>query len=175
MEKKAVSISVQNIWELGLNILLPVFAFSIPFLLSGPQLLTGTVVNTLLYVASAKQISRKNLYLISLFPSLGAVSNGIIFGRFTPYLLFFTPSIWLGNMVLILSFQKFKSSLTYPFSIIFPSILKTSVLYLSALIFTKIHLVPPIFISSMGAVQLITSLMGGTFAFMLFKTAKRKI
>ncbi|MCJ7740420.1 hypothetical protein MUP32_03840 [Candidatus Microgenomates bacterium] len=55
MEKKAVSISIANIRLLNLEIILPILAFSIPFLLTGPQWLTGTMVNSLLYIASSKQ------------------------------------------------------------------------------------------------------------------------
>ena len=175
MNNKTETATLNKIWSLQIDTILPILAFSIPFLLSGPQLITGTIVNTFLFIASAKQINQRHLYLIALLPSLGAVSHGILFGQFTSYLLFFIPSIWLGNMVLILSFNKLKTALAFPFSIILPSIFKTTVLYLSALVFTGIHLVPTIFISSMGAVQIFTSMMGGTAAYVFYKIGKRKI
>jgi len=175
MEKKAVSISIANIRLLNLEIILPVLAFSIPFLLTGPQWLTGTMVNSLLYIASSKQTRGKQLVFISLLPSVGAISNGILLGKFTPFLILFLPSIWIGNMILVKSFAKLKNVFSFPFSVIFSSTLKTAVLYLSALILVGNHLAPNIFLSSMGMIQLFTALMGGTIAFTLFKIAKRKI
>ena len=173
MDNKSETIVINKIWALRISAWLPVFVFAIPFLITGPQLLTGTIVNTFLYIASAKQLNRKSLYLIALLPSLGAVSNGILFGKFTPFLLFFIPSIWMGNMVLILSFNKLKNALFFPLNIILPSIFKTSVLYLTALVFTGIHLVPKIFLTSMGVFQLITAVAGGILTFSLFKISKR--
>ena len=82
MDNKSESIAINKIWALRISTWLPVFAFAIPFLITGPQLLTGTIVNTFLYIASAKQLNRKSLYLIALLPSLGAVSNGILFGNY---------------------------------------------------------------------------------------------
>ncbi len=175
MEKKAVSISITNIRLLSLEIILPAFAFAIPFLLTGPQWLTGTMVNALLYLASSKQVKGKQLVFISLLPSVGAISNGILLGKFTPFLILFLPSIWLGNIILIRSFAKIKTVFSFPLSIIFPSILKTSVLYFSSLILVGSHVAPNIFLTSMGMIQLFTSLMGGTVAFALFKIAKKQI
>lgn len=175
MNIETESASIENNWALKIGTWLPVFAFAIPFLITGPQLLTGTIVNTLLYIASAKQLNRKSLYFIALLPSLGAVSNGLLFAKFTPFLLFFIPSIWLGNMILILYFAKLKNTMIFPFNVIFSSILKTAVLFLTALIFNGIHLVPTIFLTSMGIFQLITATIGGFLAFSLFKIAKYKI
>lgn len=175
MNIQSESISFDRIWFLRLKILLPVLAFSIPFLLSGPQFLTGTIVNTLLYISTSKQIKQRSLYLISLLPGLGAISNGVLFGKFTPYLLFFIPSIWLGNIILIKSFSNLKNVVSFPLVIIFPSILKTTFLYISALILVNAHFVPNIFISSMGIIQLFTSLMGGALAYTLLKFKDKQI
>lgn len=175
MTDQTETIAVNKIWSLSLNAILSVSAFSVPFLISGPQFLTGSMVNTLLYIASARQIKLKNLYLLSLLPSLGAISHGMLFGPFTPYLLFFIPSIWLGNMILILSFSKLKTIFAFPFNIFLASIFKTCVLYVTAFVFTEIRLVPQVFIKSMGIIQLLTAVTGGMLAYSLFWIAKRKI
>lgn len=175
MNNKTKTAALNNIWSFPINTLLPVLAFTIPFLLSGPQLITGTIVNTLFYITCAQQIKKHSLYLIALLPSLGAVSHGILFGTFTPYLLFFVPSIWLGNMILMLSFSKLKTNFSTPLTIVFSSLFKTAVLYVSALILVGNHVVPTIFLTAMGIVQLFTAISGGIVTYILFAVAHRKL
>lgn len=134
--------------------------FFIPFLISGPQLLTGTLVNCLL-ILGTKFVDKKNHIIVAVIPSVAAVLNGLIFGKFTPFLVFFLPFIWLGNLVFIKSIIYFRNNLSIPLSIFFGLTLKTFVLYFSALIYFKFSLVPEIFLSAMGVFQLITGVMGG--------------
>lgn len=175
MNHKSETTTLNTSWSLRIDTILPILAFSIPLLISGPQLLTGSLVNTLLFIASDRRTNRNSLYILSLLPSLGALSNGLLFGKFTPYLVFFIPFIWIGNMVLILSFDRVRSRMTFPFAIIIPSLFKTAILFLSAQILVRTHFAPNAFISSMGAVQLITALIGGTLAYVLIKIARSSI
>lgn len=135
-------------------------AFFIPFLISGPQLLTGTLVNCLL-ILGIRFVDKKNYLFISILPSIAAVLNGLVFGKFTIFLVYFLPFIWIGNFILIKSIIYLKEKLPLSLSIIFSVVLKTIILYLAANIFFKFNIVPEIFLTAMGVFQLITGVMGG--------------
>lgn len=67
-------------------------AFLIPAIFSAPQLVTGTMVNALLFVA-AQKLTKKELYPALVLPSLGAVTHGVLFGPQTIFLYYFLPFI----------------------------------------------------------------------------------
>ncbi len=139
-------------------------SFLIPFLISGPQLLTGTIVNTLLYLFVLRSSSKKILPMVML-PSIGALLNGILFGKFTVFLLYFLPIIWMANYVLIQSFSYLlKKKYSVLISIGGSSLLKTALLFSIAYLFTVIKIVPVIFLQLMGLFQLYTALLGGILA-----------
>lgn len=144
-------------------------AFAIPLLISGPQLLTGTLVNCLLFL-SAYYLSRKNQGLMAVGPSIGALLNGLIFGTFTPYLAYLLPFIWISNMLLMNSFLALKNQGSVT-RIILSSILKSAFLFVFAFAFFRLGLVPKIFLTAMGVFQLATALMGGA----LFLSIKKVI
>jgi len=148
------------------QILVPVAIFTIPFCLAGPQILVGTLVNALLFY-SARKSDQKFLFAICAMPSLAALAHGVLFAKFTPLLLYFLPFIWLGNIVLIKTFQSVNGVL--PVKVVISAIFKTLILYLSALIFFKLQIIPQLFVTSMGIVQLVTALFGGTLAFSILK------
>jgi hypothetical protein len=134
--------------------------FLIPFLISGPQLLTGTLVNLLL-IFGAKFTNKKYHILLAVIPSIAALLNGLVFGKFTAFLVFFLPIIWMGNFVFIKSINIFGKNLSMPLSISLGLIIKTLILFSSALLYFKLSLVPEIFLTSMGVFQLITGILGG--------------
>ena len=135
-------------------------AFLIPFLISGPQLLTGTLVNCLL-ISGIKFVDKKNHLFLAALPSVAAVLNGLVFGKFTIFLVYFLPFIWLSNFVLIRSIIYLKEKLSLSFSITLSIILKTVILFVTALVYFKFNFVPEIFLTAMGAFQLATGIMGG--------------
>jgi hypothetical protein len=135
-------------------------AFLIPFLISGPQMLTGTLVNCLL-ILGTRFVDKKNLLIISVLPSIAAVLNGLVFGKFTIFLVYFLPFIWVGNFAMIKFILYLKEKSPLSLSIVFSVILKTIILYAAALIYFKFNLVPKIFLTAMGVFQLATGIMGG--------------
>lgn len=166
MKTETTAINVRSL-TIFQNIIISL-AFLIPFLISGPQLLTGTLVNCFL-ILGIKFVDKKNHLIIAIMPSVAAVSNGLIFGKFTPFLVFFLPFICLGNFVLIKSIIYLKDKLPLSFSVIFGVILKTIILYFSALIYLKFNLVPGIFLTVMGVFQLITGFVGGLITLIIFR------
>lgn len=158
MDKESTTISVSSL-TIYQNIIFS-FAFLIPFLISGPQLLTGTLVNCLL-ISGVKFVDNKNHLFMAVLPSIATVLNGLVFGKFTIFLVYFLPFIWLGNFALIKSIIYLREKLSLPFSITLSVIFKTIILFVTALIYFKFNLVPEIFLTAMGVFQLATGIMGG--------------
>lgn len=155
-ETTAIDIGSQLIYQ---NVII-CLSFLIPFLISGPQLLTGSLVNLLL-IFGTKFVNKKNHLIIAILPSIAAVLNGLVFGKFTIFLVYFLPFIWLSNFVLIKSVLFLNEKLPLSISIVFSVIFKTIILFLAALIYFKFKFVPEIFLTAMGVFQLITGLIGG--------------
>ena len=153
MSAKALSISIKKIITLETTIF--ALAFCVPLLFNGSQIITGSIINTLLFI-SATKLSKKTLPFIAVIPSLGAVSNGILFGPFTIYLVYFLPFIWVGNYLLM---YVAKSS-----SFLAAALVKSTFLFLIAYLFVSLNIVPKIFLTAMGVLQLGTALIGGIAA-----------
>lgn len=168
MENKEIALSKSSL--LSYPLLFPALAFAIPFLVSGPQLLTGTLVNCLLF-ASSYYFQRKNQAIVAVGPSIGALFNGLVFGGFTPYLAYFLPVIWIGNMILMRSFLALENK-NQTIKILLPALFKTLFLFAFAYIFHSLGLVPKIFLTAMGIFQLATALMGGLLFLLVRKAVK---
>ena len=141
-------------------------AFGIPLFISGPQLLTGTLINTLLFLFALHAYS-KNRLLIVILPSIGAVFNGLLFGTFTVFLLYFLPFIWISNYILIESFTRLIKKNSFGISVIVSSLMKVIFLFSVAYTFTTIKIVPPIFLQFMGLFQFYTAVLGGVGALLI--------
>jgi len=147
---------------------LPVVAFAIPFFVSGPQWLTGTAVNCLLILAAAT-LPRRFVWPVILLPSLGALAHGALFGPFTGVLLFCVPFIWAGNWLFAASFRRLEQSLPASPAIAAGALIKAAFLALSAFGLFKAHLVPMLFLTSMGTMQFVTALTGGLLALTILR------
>ena len=149
-------------------------SFFIPFILSHPQLLVGTIVNSALVLA-ALNLRGIRLLPVIMLPSLAVLSSGLIFGQFTYYLLYLIPAIWLRNSLLVWSFKHFKleKGLNYGFSLVIGAILKSLFLFAVAYLLYFLHIIPVIFLAAMGLIQLTTALSGGIVAFVVHKAKKQ--
>lgn len=182
--KKTLPVSLPVVFNKYILISLGFLSFSVPFFFSNSQFLTGTLVNATLFL-TAIFLPKKYFLPIIIFPSLGVLSRGIIFGPFTPFLIYFLPIIWLGNFLLILSFRIFFARLprlprvktrgaqsrgaNIFQSIIFASLIKWILLYSIAKIYFSFHLIPNIFLQTMGIYQFITACLGGLIAFFIYR------
>lgn len=140
---------------ISLSIALFALAFVVPLVFNGSQIVTGIIVNTLLFVA-ATRLSKKELILLAVMPSLGALSHGYLFGAFTIYLVYFLPFIWIGNYLLM------RIRKTTNFFV--AAIAKSAWLFLAAYVLVSLHIVPNIFLTAMGIMQLVTAMIGGVAA-----------
>ncbi len=151
-------------------VLYSVIAFCVPFVLSHPQLLVGTVVNMML-ILGAQNLRGYKLFGMIFTPSLGVIASGLIFGGLTKYLLFFMPMIWVGNILLVYGYKymrhHFKSGVIKSISAAVSA--KVLLLTLTAYVLVSFDIVPDIFLSAMSFLQLTTALLGAAGALTVSK------
>ncbi|MCC6711257.1 MAG: hypothetical protein IT416_02800 [Candidatus Pacebacteria bacterium] len=133
----------------------------LPMLNHANQIIVGSAVNLMLFLG-AKKLTDKELTLLAVLPSLGAIANGVLFGSFTLFLIYFLPFIWLGNYLMMQVFRKLKYAELI--KVFLASLVKTLLLFSAAFIFVKSGLVPSIFLKAMSLIQLITAVSGGVLA-----------
>ena len=152
------------------KLLLPLLSFSsfaVPFFLGHSQILTGVIVNALLFYSAS--INKGKFYWpIILLPSIAVLSRGIIFGPVTSFLLYFLPFIWTGNILMIYLYNRFfiHGNLL---SIILSSFIKFIFLFVCAQILFTFQIVPKVFLQTMGLNQLLTALAGGLLVLPILK------
>lgn len=149
-------------------------AFFIPFFVGHPQLLVGTMVNATL-ILSSLYLKRNFLLPIIFMPSIAVLSRGLIFGHFTIFLLYFIPFIWIGNFILTLFFKGLylKNKTNYFITLLSGSFAKALFLFMIALLFFKLNLIPEIFLATMGTMQFTTAILGGIAAFAIIKSREK--
>jgi len=147
--------------------------FLVPFFLGHPQLLVGAVVNTMLITSALESRGHRVLLPLAVMPSLGVLSRGLLFGPFTPFLIYMLPAVWVGNLVLMVLVRSLKARAgkNYWVSLGLGAGAKTLFLYSSALVMVSLGFVPAMFLDAMGLTQLWTALAGGAIAFALLKTS----
>lgn len=144
-------------------------SFVVPFLLGQPQLVVGSIVNTALFL-SALFLPQPLINAIILLPSLALISRGLVFGPLTPFLFIMLPFIWAGNWLLVNIFkQSILKKTSYWLAAILASVIKFIFLYTSANLLFKLHLIPQLFLTTMGIFQLTTALIGSGIAFLILK------
>ena len=148
--------------------------FFMPFIIAHPQFLVGTIVNAML-ITAAMNIRGYKLLPVIILPSIGVLTAGVIFGSFTIFLVYLLPFIWLGNAIIIYAFKIIKLHMkkNYLAALVAGSVLKSGFLFLSALILFKLGLIPVIFLTAMGILQLSTALSGGGAAYAVHRIKKR--
>ena len=124
----------------------------------GHQLFVGIIVNALLII-SALEHSIKKMAILCLLPSLAVISTSFLFGGLTPVLLLMLPFIWIGNFIIVvLSKRLFLSKgKNYFLSTTMATIAKTIFLFISVVILFTLGLVPTLFLTAFGIMQLITA------------------
>ncbi|MBU2441931.1 MAG: hypothetical protein KKA43_06375 [Nanoarchaeota archaeon] len=154
-----------------------VVAFFVPFLLSHPQLLVGTLVNASLVLAGLNLKNMKLLPVI-LLPSIAVLTRGAIFGPFTVFLLYMIPFIWIGNSLLVGSMKinirtVNNISLNQWLRLLIGICAKTIFLALSAFILIKLNIIPELFMTTMGIMQVYTAVAGGVLALGIHHVKKK--
>ena len=148
-------------------------SFIVPFLLSQSQIPTGVFVNALLFLAVLFLPASTRLPLI-IFPSLATLTRGLIFGSFTPFLLTFIPIIWLGNWLLTVVFDYARAKFGMIPAGIAGAVVKSIVLFVTATVFVNFKIVPKLFLTTMGNIQLVTALVGFVVALGIYTFVSSK-
>jgi len=148
--------------------LLSILSFFIPFLIGSPQVLIGIVINFMLARNAITMKNWKNLPTI-LFPSLGVFTRGLVFASFTVYLAYMIPAIWLGNFVFVCFIKLFASRNTLKATFM-SSIAKSGIIFLYAYLLVKLSIIPDTLLTSMGIIQLITSMIGSSVCLFLSRS-----
>jgi hypothetical protein len=142
-------------------------SFLIPFLLGHPQWLVGTTVNACLFLA-AIFLPKKFILPLIVFPSLGVLFCGMIFGPFTVFLTYFLPFLWLANFSLIIVFKNIFPRLNYLSSVFLSAAVKFLFLFVIANIYFNFSIIPQAFLQLMGISQFLTALAGGAISWVIF-------
>lgn len=145
-------------------------AFLIPIVLHQQQLFVGTTVNTLLFI-SARKLGKKHLLPLAILPSLAALLNGVLFGPLTVFLFYIAPFIWAGNYIEMVIF-KYAKRIPLLLRVIGAAAAKAGLLFGVAYLMVNMSILPKIFLTAMGQVQLITALAGGVIALGVLKLLK---
>ena len=157
MQTKLLALRKLHVTETARTIWFVCVLFFLPLLLSGPQLLVGSIVNLLL-IGAVQKLSRSKAWPLAFLPSIGAVLHGVVFWPFTMFLVYMMPAIWLGNFVLMYMFKHISQQ---RLGILTWSIAKAALLFLVAFVLIQSHVLPSIFLQAMGIFQLATALIGG--------------
>ena len=142
-------------------------SFLIPFLLKGPQLLTGTLVNFLLIVGIS-QFKLKEIFPILLIPSLTAYLGQALLGNFTSHLLYLIPFISLSNLIFVVTYKNLRNPL---YNLFLPALLKSLLLFTITYILVRTISLPNIFLTTMGLIQFTTAILGTLLAMMTIKAS----
>ncbi len=147
-------------------VLYSIAAFMVPLLFPHPQLLTGTVVNAFLIMAALHFKGWKTAPLVIL-PSAAALLNGMLFGPFTVFLVYMMPMIWIGNLILVYLFKELHivKNMNYWATLGISAAAKSALLFGAAFIFVNLDVLPAVFLTAMGIMQLGTAIAGGIAAF----------
>jgi len=147
-------------------IIYSIAVFVIPLLFPHPQLLTGTLVNALLIMAALHFKGWKILPVVIL-PSAAAILSGVLFGPFTMFIAYMMPVIWMGNLAFVYLFKKLHiaQNMNYWPALGISAVAKSALLFGAAFIFVNLDVIPAIFLTAMGIIQLGTAIAGGIAAF----------
>ena len=155
-------------------LLLCSLCFLVPFALGEPQLVVGAVVNAALIAGAFKLRGWELLPLVTL-PSLGALSRGLVFGPWTPYLALMLPFIWLGNAALVFVVKRFAvlEKKGFAFGNAAGIAAKVALIFCAAYALYSLGLLPVVFLTAMGLLQIVTAIAGAALAFGFLKAEAR--
>ncbi len=136
----------------------------IPIVFKHPQLLVGSVVNTLLVLSALHFKGIKSL-IIAFIPSLSVVCVGLLFGNLTHFLIWILPFIWIGNIVYMLMFKRIILKKQNVSVLIFAPLIKAIILGVGASILIWLNVFPLSLLNAFSITQLITGIIGGLIGY----------
>ena len=144
-------------------------SFFIPFFIGHPQIAVGIIVNMML-VLGALNLKGWKILPIIILPSVAVFFRGLMFGPFSVYLIYMIPCIWIGNFILVYFVKLIVKKKIIGLGI--GSFAKFGFLIVSAFALYYFGLVPMLFLTAFGFMQLITAFSGGALALGVQKIKK---
>jgi hypothetical protein len=125
------------------------------------QLVTGTIVNAIL-IHSAFKTSTERIMVLCALPSIAVLATGLLFGNLTHFVLILMPFIWVSNFIITQASKKLflEKKMNYFVSTFAAAVAKTIFLFTSVSILFYFSLVPVVFLTAFGILQLITAISG---------------
>jgi hypothetical protein len=125
------------------------------------QLIAGTIVNAIL-IHSAFKNSTKKIMILCALPSIAVLSIGLLFGNLTHFILILMPFIWISNFIIAKGSKKLflEKKMNYFVSTFSATVAKTIFLFTIVSILFYFALVPEVFLTTFGILQLITGTSG---------------
>jgi len=160
---------ISNVVENVEMVIYSSLAFLLPFLMGHPQIVVGIGVNAALVLAALNLRGVKLLPVI-IFPSLGVLARGLIFGPMTIYLVYMIPFIWVGNAILVYFVKRFMNSRIK--ASIYGSIVKSLFLFAIAAPLVLLNVLPKPFLIAMGPLQAFTAITGCVVGFGVHQAKK---
>jgi hypothetical protein len=157
-------LKVQEVIEI---VILSLLSFLIPILIGHPQVIVGILVNA--FITRITLVSKGKRYLpVILFPALGALVRGVLFGSFTLYLVYLLPFIWMSNYILVFVIKNsIRRKVSFSVAVFMSSFLKAGALFIPTVVLFQLSVIPRIFLTNMGIIQFFTALIGVTGAFFI--------
>lgn len=158
---KALTINKTSILQFGVLLAVATFA---PLI--GSQSITGPIVNAVLFI-SAVVLGSSNAMMIGMFPSLIAISTGLLSSALMPAI----PFIIVSNAMLVAVFDRLRKT-NFALAVIGASIIKFLFLFLSSSIvvnFVAKEQVAEKISAMLSWPQLFTALAGGLIAYIILK------
>jgi len=139
---------------------LSLLGFLIPFTFGHPQLLVGVLVNAFI-IRAALTLPTNRALPVLFTPTLGVLSRGLLFGPYTPYIIYMTPFIWIGNYVLYWAMKSNALGKSSAIKLAIGSCAKAAFLYSTAYVLYTADILPALFLPAMGVFQFATAVAGG--------------
>lgn len=161
------------------SLLIPTFLSKVIPLGSNPQLIIGTIVNTMLIFSALYLNGKTKILTICTMPSISTILGGILFNNASIYSKFMIPFIWLGNFTFIYIYKKLyiEKNKNYILASIISIITKITTIYLGFQIISLI-LNPPEKIYNtlniaMSLTQLITATLAASLVYIIINIKRR--
>lgn len=185
-----------NVNEIILTIVITLVAFLVPtflgtliknifgedsFITQNCQIIIGTIVNIALINAAICLKGWRKIILISIMPGISAILGGVVFKSASVYAMYMAPGIWAGNLALILAFKYLfvNRKLNFFITGIIGIVAKVGIIFGYFLALKTFNIFPDNVVEtlqySMGIAQIITSVLGLMFAFIIDKVEESKM
>ena len=137
-------------------------AFCMPLFFPHQQMFLGVAVNSML-ICGALYISGKRLIPLIVLPSIGVLSQGLLFGSLSVYLLYMLPFIWIGNAILVFGIKAvfLEKRKHFVSGIVYAGAFKSVFLFCCAFGLYSLGLVPVMFLAAFGGMQFATAFCAG--------------